>query len=94
MEREHAEKAQSENNQLRDELTSVYAHLRRIDPHGELPVFGEATSRLAYHYGQPQACSSNSFSNSLPPLRSAPPVPPGQWGAPLAPMQGVEFSRR
>ncbi|KAF2109479.1 hypothetical protein BDV96DRAFT_615804 [Lophiotrema nucula] len=83
---EFCRRAQEENELLRNELASVWQHLRRVEP-GNPHVYGSMTGMLAQQHAQTPAATST----VLPPLQQQQqPQPQPQWGAPTA-MQGVEF---
>ncbi|KAF2682448.1 hypothetical protein K458DRAFT_58941 [Lentithecium fluviatile CBS 122367] len=89
---EYCRRAQEESELLRNELASVWQHLRRLEP-GNPHVYGSMTGMLAQQYANTPA----STTNILPPLQQQQqqqaPAPPPQWAGPApGAMQGVEFN--
>jgi hypothetical protein len=83
---EFCRRAQEENELLRNELLSVWQHLRRVEPNAP-HVYGSMTGLLAQQHAQ-----TPSAPNILPPLQQQQQAQPPQWAAPApTAMQGVEF---
>jgi hypothetical protein len=78
---------------LRNELSAVWQHLRRLDP-GNPHIYGNMTTVLAQQYNNNPAATTN----ILPPLQQQQqqqqtPTQPQQWAPPPpTAMQGVEFA--
>lgn len=89
---EFCRRAQEENELLRNELSAVWQHLRRVEP-GNPHVYGSMTGMLA----QQHATTPGATTAILPPLQqqqaqAQAQAQPPQWGAPsTTAMQGVEF---
>lgn len=80
---EYCRRAQEENELLRNELHTVWQHLRRVDPNNP-HVYGTMTGILAQQHAQ----TPTSTTNILPPLQQQHP----QWAQAPGAMQGVEFA--
>ncbi|KAF2467521.1 uncharacterized protein BDR25DRAFT_63218 [Lindgomyces ingoldianus] len=83
---EYCRRAQEENELLRNELASVWQHLRRVEP-GNPHVYGSMTGMLAQQHAQTPAATTT----ILPPLQHQQQQAP-QWAPPPTAMQGVEFA--
>jgi len=88
---EFCRRAQEENELLRNELSTVWQHLRRVEP-GNAHVYGSMTGLLAQQHATTPAATTT----ILPPLQQqqaqVQQAQPPQWGAQAATaMQGVEF---
>ncbi|ORX93695.1 hypothetical protein BCR34DRAFT_608482 [Clohesyomyces aquaticus] len=84
---EYCRRAQEENELLRNELASMWQHLRRVEP-GNPHVYGSMTGMLAQQNAQTPAATST----ILPPLQHQ--QAPTQWTPAPTAMQGVEFASR
>lgn len=98
---EHARRLEEENQMMRQEMATVWEHLRRADPNNA-HVYGNLTSELAQAQPAPQMQAPGPKYN-LPPIQHQQPPPPppppqqhaqapAQWGPPASnAMQGIEF---
>jgi hypothetical protein len=93
---EMSRRAHEDNEMLRNEISALWQHLRRVDPNSH-HVYGNMTHVLAQQeqqQGQPAATGSGG--HVLPPLSNPPPSAHGHAWPPQTPtqsnaMQGVEF---
>lgn len=90
---EFCRRAQEENELLRNELHTVWQHLRRLDPNNP-HIYGSMTGMLSAQQAAAQQQAGTGTQNILPPIQQqqpqAPPPPP-QWSQPPTAMQGIEF---